>query len=233
MAKTTQKSGGNRNGIFMAFGGVAFGLCLTGLALAHFHAPVEGTLGIVQKIFYFHVPAAISTYVGFMACAAGSLIYLLKPVRWADHMGRAGAEVGVLMALVVLTSGPLWAYKSWGTFWEWEPRLTSMLLTVMIYVSYLLLRQFGGTGEAARRIGAVMGVPGPGGSGDRARLGASLGWCAPAGGDRAGAGDPPLDGACVLHVHGWISLPRGVADLDAHANRGAGRCPRGAAPECR
>jgi len=160
MTKPKAPRGGRRDRLFVGLGVVAFATVLTGTALAHFHAPIEGTLGIVQKIFYFHVPAAISSYLGFVACAVGSIIYLLKPVRWADHLAHAGAELGVVMAALVLTSGPLWAYKSWGTWWEWEPRLTSMLLTVLIYVSYLLLRQFGGRGESARRIGAVMGVLG-------------------------------------------------------------------------
>lgn len=133
---------------------------VTGIYLAFYLAPVEGNLGIVQKIFYFHVPAAFATYLGFLLCALGSIIYLLKPRLWADRMARAGAEVGLLFGLIVLITGPLWAYKSWGHFWEWEPRLTSMLLTFLIYCSYLLLRAFGGTGDSARKIGAVMGVLG-------------------------------------------------------------------------
>lgn len=161
MATTSSTTKSDRGELALgALGVAAFATIIVGAALAHYQAPVEGTLGIVQKIFYFHVPSAITSYVGFAMCAVGSIIYLLKPLRWADRLARAGAEVGVLMACLLLTSGPLWGYKSWGTYWEWEPRLTSMLLTFLIYVSYLLLRQFGGTGESSRRIGAVMGVLG-------------------------------------------------------------------------
>lgn len=140
--------------------GVSFVLILVGIVLAFFVAPVEATLGIVQKIFYFHVPAAFTSYLGFALCAVGSVAYLLKPSRWADHLGRAGAEIGVLFAAMVLISGPLWGYKSWGDYWEWEPRLTSMLLTFLIYCAYLLLRAFGGEGDVARKIGSVMGTLG-------------------------------------------------------------------------
>jgi heme exporter protein C len=140
--------------------GLSFALIFVGIVLAFFVAPVEGTLGIVQKIFYFHVPAAFSSYVGFVLCAVGSVSYLLRASRWSDRLAQAGAEVGVLFAAIVLITGPLWGYKSWGDYWEWEPRLTSMLLTFLIYCAYLLLRAFGGEGEVARKIGAVMGTLG-------------------------------------------------------------------------
>lgn len=140
--------------------GICFAIIIVGVLLAFFLAPVEGSLGIVQKIFYFHVPTAFSAYLGFALCTYGSVRYLLRPLPKYDHMARAGAEVGVLFAAMLLITGPLWAYKSWGDFWEWEPRLTSMLLTFLIYTSYLLLRSFGGTGDSARKIGAVMGTVG-------------------------------------------------------------------------
>ena len=133
---------------------------LSAIGLAFWSAPTDGNMGIVQKIFYFHVPSAVASYIGFGLCTLGSIIYLLKPVDWADWVARAGAELGVLFASLVLITGPLWAYKSWGSFWEWEPRLTSMLLTFLMYWAYLLLRRFGGEGEIARKIGAVMGVLG-------------------------------------------------------------------------
>jgi len=144
----------------LVLGSLAFAGVLTGIVLTFWVAPVEGSLGIVQKIFYFHVPSAISSYIGFGLCGIASIAYLLKPAKWADRLAQAGAELGVVFATCVLITGPLWGYKSWGTYWEWEPRLTSMLLTFLIYVSYLLLRQFGGEGEMARKVGAIMGVLG-------------------------------------------------------------------------
>jgi heme exporter protein C len=123
-------------------------------------APVERTMGIVQKIFYFHVPCAYSMYIGAAACFAGSVVYLVRPSDTADALGRAGAEMAVVFGAIVLTSGPLWAAKAWGTYWTWDPRLTTSLLSVLIYVAYLVLRAFAGDGEGERKFAAALGVIG-------------------------------------------------------------------------
>jgi heme exporter protein C len=122
--------------------------------------PIEKRMGIVQKIFYFHVPCAYCMYLGATACFVGSVAYLLRPTDARDALGRAGAEVAVLFGATVLTSGPLWAAKAWGVYWTWDPRLTTSLLSVLIYVSYLVLRAFGGDGEAEKRFAAALGVLG-------------------------------------------------------------------------
>jgi heme exporter protein C len=123
-------------------------------------APVEKTMGVVQKIFYFHVPSAVSMYVGATACFCGSVAYLMRPTDLRDAIGRAGAELAVLFGVVVLGTGSLWASKAWGTYWTWDPRLTTMLLSVLIYVAYLVLRAFGGEGEGERKFAAALGVIG-------------------------------------------------------------------------
>jgi heme exporter protein C len=123
-------------------------------------APVEARMGIVQKIFYFHVPSAYAMYVGAAACFAGSVAYLARPVDVADAIARAGAEAAVVFGLIVLTTGPLWGAKAWGTFWTWDPRLTTVLLSLLIYAAYVVLRGFAGDGEAERRFAAALGVLG-------------------------------------------------------------------------
>ncbi len=120
--------------------------------------PVEKTMGVVQKIFYFHVPCVYAFYLGAVACFIGSLLYLLWPTEGRDALGKAGAEVAVVFGATMLTSGPLWAAKAWGVFWTWDPRLTTALLSVLIYLSYLVLRAFGGDGEGERRFAAALGV---------------------------------------------------------------------------
>lgn len=122
--------------------------------------PIEARMGIVQKIFYFHVPSAYAMYLGAAACFAGSLAYLIRPSDAADALGRAGAEAAVVFGSIVLTTGPLWGAKAWGTFWTWDPRLTTMLLSVLIYVAYLVLRNFAGDGAGERRFAAALGVLG-------------------------------------------------------------------------
>lgn len=125
-------------------------------------APVEKTMGIVQKIFYFHVPSAYSMYVGYVTAAVGSLLYLWKRDEKWDALAVAGVEVGVLFCTIVLTTGPLWARKAWGVYWTWDPRLTTTLLAGMVYVAYLSLRSLGETGEAEKRFAsglAIVGAP--------------------------------------------------------------------------
>ncbi len=130
------------------------------LQLIFIKAPVEATMGIVQKIFYFHVPAAFGMYLGATVCFIGSCGYLARGhLRW-DTLARAGADVAVLMGMIVMTSGPLWAAKAWGRYWTWDPRLTTSMLSVLVYVAYLVLRNYTAGGEAERRFAAALGVLG-------------------------------------------------------------------------
>ncbi len=122
--------------------------------------PTEKTMGIVQKIFYFHVPGAYSMYLGATACFAGSVWYLIKPSDAADAFARAGAEAATVFGLIVLTTGPLWAAKAWGYYWTWDPRLTTALLSFLVYVAYLVLRAFAGDGEGERKFSAALGILG-------------------------------------------------------------------------
>jgi heme exporter protein C len=128
--------------------------------LVFFRAPTELTMGVVQKIFYFHVPAAYAMYLGAGACFLGSAAYFLSPTDRRDAIAKAGAQIAVLFGFVVLTTGPLWAAKAWGRYWTWDPRLTTSLLSVLIYVAYVILRSFAGDGEAEKKFAAALGVLG-------------------------------------------------------------------------
>jgi heme exporter protein C len=133
------------------------------LFLIHFifmQVPTEKTMGIVQKIFYFHVPSAYSMYIGATACLAGSIMYLVKPGDVWDALARAGAETAVVFGAIMLTTGPLWAAKAWGYYWTWDPRLTTALLSFLVYVAYLVLRAFAGDGEGERKFAAALGILG-------------------------------------------------------------------------
>jgi len=121
-------------------------------------APVEMQMGIVQKIFYFHVPSAYAMYLGFGVSALGSMVYLIKRDPKWDALGVAGAEVGTLFCLIVLLTGPLWARKAWGVWWTWDPRLTTTLLAGMIFASYLALRSMGNAGEVEKRFAAGLAI---------------------------------------------------------------------------
>ena len=123
-------------------------------------APIELQMGLVQKIFYFHVPSAVAMYVGFTTAMIGSVGYLWRRDARADALGVAGAEVGLLFCTIVLVTGPLWARNAWGTYWTWDPRLTTTLLAAMIFASYVALRSLGAAGEAEKRFASALGIVG-------------------------------------------------------------------------
>ena len=109
-------------------------------------APYESTMGLVQKIFYFHVPAAIMMFAATFTCGLASIAYLVRGKASSDRLAEAAAELTVLFGIVVLISGPLWARKAWGVWWQWDARLTSTLVLWLLFSAYLLLRRFGGPG---------------------------------------------------------------------------------------
>ena len=120
--------------------------------------PADVTLGIVQKIFYIHVGSAFAMLLLLVAGSAAALIDLLGPQDRVDAAARASLETGLLFGAVVLTSGPLWARKSWGAWWTWEPRLTLTLLVVLIAAAVLLIRERAADSQQGRRIGNAMAV---------------------------------------------------------------------------
>ncbi len=113
-------------------------------------APREATMGVVQKIFYFHVPCAWLCFMGAFVCAGGSARQLFSrdeaTRKNGGAVGAAGAELAVLFGACTLVTGPLWAHKAWGTWWQWDVRLTSTLLMWLLFVAYLFVRRYGGPG---------------------------------------------------------------------------------------
>jgi heme exporter protein C len=111
-------------------------------------APYESTMGLVQKIFYFHAPSGMTMFAG--ACVAGcaSAAYLFTGKASADRIAAAAVELTVLFGAIVLMTGPLWGRKAWGVWWQWDARLTSSLLLWMMFVACLLVRKYGGPGSA-------------------------------------------------------------------------------------
>jgi len=137
--------------------------CVTMLAalyLIFMVVPTEQQMGIVQRIFYFHVSSAWMAFLGFFLVAGASAVYLWNGSRGADRLAEAAAEVGVLFCSLVLVTGPIWARPIWGVWWTWDPRLTMTVILWAIYASYLMLRAFGGEDEAVQRYAAVLGIIG-------------------------------------------------------------------------
>src|SRR3989454_10891225 len=133
---------------------------LAALWLVFMAVPTEREMGIVQRIFYFHVASAWVAFLGFFLVAGASAVYLWNGARAADRLAEAAAEGGVLFCTLVLVTGPIWARPVWGVWWTWDPRLTMTVILWAIYASYLMLRAFGGEDEAVRRYAAVLGIIG-------------------------------------------------------------------------
>jgi heme exporter protein C len=110
-------------------------------------APYEADMGLVQKIFYYHLPSAITFLVAAVVCGVASVRYLFKGDARHDRLAWAAAELVVLFGIMTLVTGPLWARKSWGVWWQWDVRLTASLMGWMVAVAYLLVRKYGGPGS--------------------------------------------------------------------------------------
>ncbi|RPI57674.1 MAG: cytochrome C biogenesis protein CcmC [Acidobacteria bacterium] len=122
-------------------------------------APYESTMGLVQKIFYFHMPPAMLMLLSAIFCGIISAIELIRKRPVYDWIAYAAAELTVLYGALAMVTGPLWARKAWGVWWVWDPRLTMSLLLWMVFVSYLLLRRYGGPGSETLAAGlAVFGM---------------------------------------------------------------------------
>src|SRR5437867_3519775 len=122
--------------------------------------PTEEKMGVVQRIFYFHVPSALAGFLGVALCAVCSALYLWTRDRRYDRVAHASAELGVLFFTIVLLTGPIWARPVWGVYWTGEVRLTSTLVLWLMYVGYLLLRRSAENPEQAARWAGVLGIVG-------------------------------------------------------------------------
>ncbi|HET7221342.1 MAG TPA: cytochrome c biogenesis protein CcsA, partial [Vicinamibacterales bacterium] len=110
-------------------------------------APYESTMGLVQKIFYFHFPSWMAMFLSVFVSGAASIAFLATKRKGADAIAVAAAELVVAFGLIGLLTGPLWGIKAWGVWWSWDARGTSALVLWLIFTSYLLLRRFGGPGS--------------------------------------------------------------------------------------
>jgi len=115
-------------------------LLMISIYIVFFYAPVEKVMGVVQKIFYFHLPSAFTAFTSFFMAFIYSILYLYKKDTKWDIYAASSVEIGVIFTTLALISGSLWAKPIWNTYWTWDPRLTTALILWFIYVAYLLLR---------------------------------------------------------------------------------------------
>ena len=123
-------------------------------------APTDAALGDAQRIFYMHVPVALTMYLAITLVFVVSLLYLQnRNARW-DEIAAVGGEMGFLFGTMVMATGPMWAKASWGTWWTWDARLTSFFILWLIFVAYVMLRAYGGGAEQVARFCAVLAILG-------------------------------------------------------------------------
>jgi len=117
-------------------------------------------MGIVQRIFYFHVPVAWLAFLAFFIVFISSILYLWRRQNKWDVIAGSSAEVGIVFTTLGLITGSIWAKPVWGVWWTWDSRLTTALVLWFIYVAYLIVRSFVTDEQRGARFAAVVGIVG-------------------------------------------------------------------------
>jgi heme exporter protein C len=143
-----------RNGLGLS----AMALMLASLFMIFEYVPTEADEGIVQRIFYFHVPCAWIAFAAFGLVAIAGILYLWLGDRIWDDLGYASAETGMVFCTLMLVSGSLWARPIWGVWWTWDSRLTTTFILWLMYGGYLMLRASADDTAQVARFGAVVGL---------------------------------------------------------------------------
>lgn len=125
---------------------------------AFFVAPTERSMGLIQRIFYLHVPSAWAGMTAFFVCFVANLQYVWRRQQKWDSLAVSAAEVGVTFITIVLITGPTWAKPVWGIYWTWDARLTSTFVLWLLYVSYLLLRTLIEEPDRRALLSALFGI---------------------------------------------------------------------------
>jgi len=125
---------------------------------ALFIAPDERTMHEIQRIFYFHLPAWMTSFTAFFIAFVANIAYLnTRKPQW-DSLGVAAAEVGVACCTIGLITGPLWGRPVWGIWWTWDARLTTTFILWLLYISYLLLRGLVEDPQRRASLSAIFGI---------------------------------------------------------------------------
>lgn len=135
-------------------------LFVIAVGMVFFYAPTEAVMGNVQRVFYFHVATAWVGMLGFLVAAIAGISYLRSSQRKWDVVGLAAIEISLVFFFIAIISGSIWARPTWGTWWTWEPRLTTAAIVEMVYAAYLLLRQGIEDPDRRARFGAVYSILG-------------------------------------------------------------------------
>ena len=139
-------------------GAAVVALVAAGTYASFYIAPTEATMGLIQRIFYFHASSAWAGSTAFLICFIVNLLYVWQRREKWDAIGVAAAEVGLAFITIVLITGPIWAHPVWGIWWTWDARLTSTFVLWLLYVSYLLLRTLVEEPDRRALLSALFGI---------------------------------------------------------------------------
>ncbi|MGB8645948.1 MAG: cytochrome c biogenesis protein CcsA [Anaerolineae bacterium] len=131
-----------------------------GLYLSFIYAPTEAQMGSIQRIFYFHLGADTVGLGAIIVAAVASILYLRSGKAGYDRVALASMELGLVFGLIALLTGMIWARPVWGTWWTWDPRLTTFLILWLIYIAYLMLRATASGDPRMARLAAVFAIVG-------------------------------------------------------------------------
>lgn len=138
--------------------GLTFVSVIASLYAVFIYAPTEAVMGHIQRIFYFHMGTVWVATVAFVIVFIASIQYLRKETRFWDILAFTSAEIGVLFITLTIITGSIWAKPVWGTWWTWDPQLTTTFILWMLYIVYLILRSAAGSDLKKARYAAVFGI---------------------------------------------------------------------------
>lgn len=147
-----------RKGITLALGSAAALLLARNIYTIFMVMPDEANQGAIWRIFYFHLPAAITSFFAFYIGAGASIGYLVrKSPKW-DQVAAVSNEIGLAFAFITLFTGMIWGRIAWGIWWAWDHRLTSFLISILLYSGYLMLRNSIDEPTQRGRLSAVLSI---------------------------------------------------------------------------
>lgn len=142
------------------FTGLSFALMMAALSLIFLYVPTEAAMGILQRIFYIHVPVCWVALVAFLVVFVGSILFLWRRDNKWDAVACSSAEIGLIFTTLALVTGSIWAKASWGVWWTWDARLTSTLVLWFIYLAYFIVRTSATDELRGSRFAAVTAIVG-------------------------------------------------------------------------
>lgn len=141
---------------------ILFMLSVAGMAMATymsmFYAPTEKIMGHIQRIFYFHMGTVLVATISFTIVFFSSILFLIKKTRKWDNIAYSAAEIGVVFITLTIISGSIWAKPVWGTWWTWDPQLTTTFILWILFIVYLILRSSAGNSQKRARLSAVFAI---------------------------------------------------------------------------